>query len=257
MLIFLDTETTGLVDARLVQIAYRKIGSDGTPSVIHKELFKPTKPIELEAMAVNHITNKMVEGLAPFEGSQMRTTLKAEIEQSVVVAHNAPFDIQVLAREGIEVKHYIDTRKCAMHLIDSDKYSLQYLRYFLGFEIEAVAHDAAGDVMILEQLFWKLASLIDSKIGIPDDPKAHEKKLYAELVNMSQRPLILKKVTFGQYAPGGKKAKADGTHYTWEELAKIDSPYLHWLIGSEGVKAEEEQNKDLMFTLNHYLNAIN
>ena len=37
---------------------------------------------------------------------------------------------------------------------------MQYLRYFLDIEIEATAHDAMGDVLVLEKLFERLLAKI-------------------------------------------------------------------------------------------------
>ena len=41
-----------------------------------------------------------------------------------------------------------------------EKYNLQYLRYLLELEVEAIAHDALGDVLVLEQLFERLFNKI-------------------------------------------------------------------------------------------------
>ena len=66
MFIFLDTETTGTgPDDRLCQIAFKpEVGQ------IVNGLFNPGMPISIDAMAVHHITNKMVEDKPPFQGSE-------------------------------------------------------------------------------------------------------------------------------------------------------------------------------------------
>ena len=100
MYIFLDTETTGTgPDDRLCQIAF-KTGK----GLVVDELFNPGKPIAIEAMAVHHITNEMVATKPPFKGSPAYEKLKALLddEQSILVAHNAQFDLNMLQREGIE-----------------------------------------------------------------------------------------------------------------------------------------------------------
>ena len=62
MFIFLDTETTGTgPDDRLCQIAFKP--EDG-PAVC--ELFNPGKPISIDAMAVHHITEKMVQDICNY-----------------------------------------------------------------------------------------------------------------------------------------------------------------------------------------------
>jgi len=56
MYIFLDTETTGTgPDDRLCQIAFK---ADDGPAIC--DLFNPGKPISIDAMAIHHITEKMV-----------------------------------------------------------------------------------------------------------------------------------------------------------------------------------------------------
>jgi len=98
MFIYLDTETTGNgPDDRLCQIAFKP---ENGPAVC--ELFNPGKPISIDAMAVHHITNKMVEDKPPFRGSEVCDQLDelvADVD-NVIVAHNAQFDMQMLHMEG-------------------------------------------------------------------------------------------------------------------------------------------------------------
>jgi DNA polymerase III epsilon subunit-like protein len=57
MFIFLDTETTGTGPGdRLCQIAFKP---DDGPAIC--DLLNPGKLISIDAMAIHHITNKMVE----------------------------------------------------------------------------------------------------------------------------------------------------------------------------------------------------
>ena len=84
----------------------------------------------------------------------------------ISVAHNAAFDVAILRREGIKPRNIICTYKVASAIDTEERfshYSLQYLRYALGIEIEANAHDAIGDVLVLEALFeYLLAKLTDA-----------------------------------------------------------------------------------------------
>jgi exodeoxyribonuclease X len=56
-------------------------------------------------------------------------------------AHNAAFDVDILKKEGIEPKSVICTLKHARYF-DKDgvipRYSLQYLRYYLKLNVDAV-----------------------------------------------------------------------------------------------------------------------
>ena len=155
-LIFFDTETTGNTDKDfLCQIAY-KTGDENFTG-----LYKPEIKIPPEASAVHHITNKMVADLPSFRESGDLQKIKElfEDEKAVVVAHNAPFDLLMIKKENIEPKKFICTLRLARYLDPEEKiekYNLQYLRYLLEIEIEATAHDALGDVLVLEKLFERL-----------------------------------------------------------------------------------------------------
>lgn len=97
MFVFLDTETTGIgKEDRLCQLAYKMEGG----SVVN-ELFNPGRPISIEAMRVHHITNDMVENQPPFRQSETWQRLREVlgVDENVLVAHNAVFDVQMLKRE--------------------------------------------------------------------------------------------------------------------------------------------------------------
>ena len=67
MFIFLETETTGTgPEDSLCQIAFKP--KNGKP--VH-ELINPGRPISIDAMAVHHITNKMLQNKPPFSGSEL------------------------------------------------------------------------------------------------------------------------------------------------------------------------------------------
>src|SRR3989338_11264143 len=159
-IIFFDTETTGNTEKDvLCQIAYKNGDCSFTG------LYKPSIKIPPEASAVHHITNKMVADKLSFSesGDQKKIKELFEKENSVVVAHNAPFDLLMIKKEGIEPKKFICTLRVARHLDPEEKierYNLQYLRYLLEIEIDATAHDALGDVLVLEQLYERLENKI-------------------------------------------------------------------------------------------------
>jgi len=99
MFVFLDTETTGTgPEDRLCQIAFKP---EGGPAVC--KLFNPGMPISVDAMAIHHITNRMVQGKPFFRGSETHTQLQKLTgnERTVIVAHNARFDVDMLNKEGI------------------------------------------------------------------------------------------------------------------------------------------------------------
>ena len=233
-ILFLDTETTGLDPrARMIQLAYKNPAS----GKIVNEYFKPPVPISYGAMAVHHITNEMVGDKPVFSGSQHHADLLAELEQNIVVAHNAAFDIGILKNEGVSVPRHIDTVRIARHAVPSENYSLQYLRYSLKLDVQAAAHDALGDILVLEALFAYLSKAVADKFKLTGD-----KQVLQKIIELNAMPVLLTSFSFGKYR--GR---------TYEDVAATDKGYLEWLCNSESQKKPEEQNQELVLTLNHYL----
>ena len=93
-LIFLDTETTGNGDEdRLCQLAWKHHSSVSDKSF--NEMYEPPVPISIESMSVHHITPAMVAGKPLFIDSDDYAGVKEllELPDSVLIAHNAPFDV--------------------------------------------------------------------------------------------------------------------------------------------------------------------
>ncbi|MDX9971260.1 MAG: 3'-5' exonuclease [Candidatus Gracilibacteria bacterium] len=232
--LFLDTETTdNSEDARLVQLAYKNMA---TKEVVN-EFFKPPVAISIDAMSVSHITNKMVSDKPDFLSSDSRKKLIGLLSDHVLVAHNAPFDIRVLKNEGVVVYSSIDTLRVARHLIESESYKLQYLRYLLDIEVNAVAHDAFSDVLVLERLYYHLEDLMKVKFDIQN-----RFEMLKKMIELSKTPVLIPSLNFGKYR--GK---------TFNEIVRIDRPYLEWLLSSEYSKSEHEQNEDLLYTISENL----
>ncbi len=233
-LVFFDTETTGNMPGdTLCQLAYKCEGEN------FAELYKPNKRIPPEASAVHHITNKMVDGKSSFKESTDFAKIKALFEDDnvVVVAHNAPFDLMILKQEGIEPKNFICTLRVARELDREgviERYNLQYLRYLLEIEVEATAHDAFGDVTVLEQLFDRL------KKKIMELDALGEEEALEKMMEISSHPSLLRTFNFGKHV--GKKIS---------DVASIDRGYLEWLL-SEKLKGEQ-LDEDWIYTLKHYL----
>lgn len=236
-LIFLDTETTGIgPEDRLCQVAYQFQG-------VEKEaLFKPPVPISIDAMAVAHITNKMVAEKEVFLDSTMHSELVEIFSgENILVAHNVGFDAEMLRREKLEPKQLIDTFKLAQYLDvngEIPKYALQYLRYYFELEVEnAPAHDALGDIRVLEKLFDYYFQKMSA------NGKAETDVLH-EMLLVSARPILVKKFNFGKYV-GMSVA----------DVLQKDKGYLQWLLNEKIRARDQEGNADenWIYTLEHYL----
>jgi DNA polymerase III epsilon subunit-like protein len=250
-LVFFDTETTGNTEKDfLCQIAYKSEKDSFTG------LYKPPMKIPPEASAVHHITNKMVADKMPFSESPEYIKIKKlfEDENTIVVAHNAQFDLNIIKKENIVPKNFICTLRLARYLDPEgkiEKYNLQYLRYLLEIEIEATAHDALGDVLVLEKLFERLFAKMKEEIkkdplalkGTPPSQGGEEMQAIEKMIEISSHPSLLRSINFGKYS--GKEI---------HEIARIDRGYLEWLLKQ---KEESDQiDEDWIYTLRHHLGKL-
>ena len=237
-IIFFDTETTGNGDKdRLCQLGVKE--RDIAEPLVNA-LYKPPVPISIESMAIHHITERMVATKPLFTESAEYESVKElfEHEDTLSVAHNAAFDLAMLAREGIVPRRHICTYKVAYELDPNDtlpNYRLQYLRYLLDLDVEAVAHDAWGDVLVLEALFERLLTKMRERHG-------SEEAALDAMVAVSARPLLFTTIRFGKYS--GKRL---------EEIVKTDRSYLEWLLGQK--KQNPVGEEDWIYTLEHYLSG--
>ena len=237
-IIFFDTETTGNEPKKdfVCQLAYK------TTDMIFNELFKPSIPIPPEASAITHITNKMVADKKSFKESTNYGTIKLLFEDpnSVVVAHNAKFDLAIIDKEDIIPSNFICTLRVARYLDKENvipQYKLQYLRYYLDIEIEAEAHDALGDVLVLEKLFERLLAKIMKEENIDQD------KAIERMIEISSKPSLMNVFNFGKH--NGK---------TVEEVAKVDRNYLDWMLTQKEQNPDNEE--DWIYTLKYYLGKL-
>jgi len=237
-IIFFDTETTGNEPKKdfLCQLAY-KIGNE-----TFCELYKPSIPIPPEASAVHHITNKMVSLKKAFQESGEYKKIKKLLESpdSIVVAHNAKFDYEIIKKEGIIPPNVICTLRVARALDKENvipQYRLQYLRYYLDIEIEAEAHDALGDVLVLEKLYERLLDKI-----MKEDSLNREEAIN-KMIDISSHPSLMNMFNFGKY--NGKIVA---------EIVQVDRGYLEWMLTQK--EQNEENEEDWIYTLKHYLGKL-
>ena len=239
-ILFLDTETTGNEPTkdRLCQVCWM---SDG---VYHTEYFKPPVPISIKSMSITHITNKMVDDKPPFVGSAFKKDLEEKLVDHTLVAHNAKFDMAMLAADGVSVPRHICTLRVARYLDADNKipeYGLQFLRYYLDLDVPGMgevgiaAHDAEGDVRVLAALFSRLFDKMKSEGKHADDEAVLE-----EMRRISETPSFISVFPFGKYR---------GTRVA--DVAKTDKGYLEWLLQQK--LSDATKDEDWIFTLKTYV----
>lgn len=230
MVIFLDTETTGVESKDRIcalGLIYDQIN--------HFELINPGKKIPPSASAIHHITNEMVTEAPTFSSSKSYLKLRElNSTENVLVSHNAPFDLAMLEKEGLTWQgRVIDTLKCSKSLMDDlEGYSLQFLRYelrlyrheretFGAYDLPITPHHALSDALHTKMVLEYLLDLADIE----------------RLIEISKSHVLLTRLPFGKYA---KKRI--------EEIALKDPGYLKWMSDSL-----MDMDEDLRYSIDYYL----
>ena len=153
-LVFLDVETTGLsVDhgARVCEIAMLKI-ANGTETE-YSTLVNPGHPILPKYSQIHGITNSMVKESPMF--SDIAQDIANFIDGSVLVCHNAPFDLGFISKQLMECgvaspeMYYLDTLIISRQYFSFQSNKLGDIARTLDIEIEQ-AHRAMSDVKTMQ-----------------------------------------------------------------------------------------------------------
>lgn len=243
--ILLDTETTGAGENdRVIQLGFMVL--DGKNVQVHNDLCSSSVPIGYGAMEVHGITPDVIEGKpACSETSAFKALNELNSADNVMIIHNAPFDLGMLAKENFTSKmRLIDTLRCAKHLFDEEEaHRLQFFRYRLGLykleqaEADALgivvkAHDAIGDVLVLKLFLTELRKKLTERFGAvnPID----------KMVELTQTPVfITKPLKFGKH-----KGK------TLSEIVAADKGYLSWMLANM-----ENLDEDMKYSIARVLEA--
>jgi len=239
--ILFDTETTGNQEEdRIIQVGAMIVDAKGEVEV-YDELCSTVLPIKISAMAVHGITPDLIEGKGKFTETNFYKTLKSlNNQENYLIAHNMPFDMGMMKKEGFESKiQIIDTLRVAKHLLkESESHALQYLRYGLElykdeqaeankYNIVIKAHDAIGDVLVMKLLLSKLVAI--TKEQFPNiNPMI-------KMEELTRTPIFIEIFKFGKHK--GKKI---------QEVCDSDMNYINWM----------QKNMDLDVDMKYTLDKI-
>ena len=223
--LYFDTETTDVQIKDLIQLAFITDDED----IWFNEFYKPRQEITPMAMSIHNVTPEMLadkpmfedgklpkEHLDPdFKGKTLKEYLEFLAKEYIWVAHNSAFDVEVMEKKGIKIPKIICTLKLARHSIsngkkDYESYRLQFLRYSLGLyknedNDHVTAHDALSDVYFLRDLFHYIQ---DTTSLTPE-----------QMMLITREPQVMRELRFGKYSG-----------MLLYDIAKIDRPYLEWLV---------------------------
>ena len=221
----LDTETTGLDPEkdRVVELAMVEVFVVDPPDPQYPRVgepivsfVNPRKPIPPEASGVHHIVDADVAG-APDLGEAIERVFGPMWggQVDIIAAHNCRFDRDMLP--PLKEKRWIDTYRCAMHIWpDAPDFKNGTLFYYTGGVRvgDVIAHRAAFDATLTAHILVKLLA----------------ERSVDELLALSRKAVLLKKVTFG------------GKHFG-ELWVDVPDSYIKW-----GLKIDDF-DPDTKFTL--------
>lgn len=178
----IDFETTGMPpEASVCEAAF--VDLSGEPLQIASQwcsFVRPTTAMNLEALAVHHITaEECASGSAWEEASAVLMD-----GGPIFAAHNAAFEQAFFNPEG---SVWIDTWKVALRLWqDCPSHSNQVLRYFLGLTLGAEAmppHRALPDAWVTAHILLRALQVASVQ----------------DMVQWTQEPAYLTRITFGKH----------------------------------------------------------
>jgi DNA polymerase-3 subunit epsilon len=173
-LAFLDFETTGLSPRRgdrVCEVALQRVVG-GVVTASYSSLVNPQRALSERSFAVNRISAEQLANAPTF--SAIAASLRAALFDTVIVAHNAPFDLEflhaelALAGQPPLLVPVIDTLAVARRLFPKrQSHSLAALTAALGST--PPSHRAMDDVLALRVVFddmaTHLAALGITKLG--------------------------------------------------------------------------------------------
>ncbi len=156
----LDLETTGIshFTEKITEVGIIKV-KNGEVVDTFETFVNPEKPIPAEVVEITHITDDMVKNAETID--KVIPKIIEFIGDSVLVAHNADFDIGYLkynfAKYGYKLDNsYIDTLRLSKAVFpELKKYKLGLIAASLNIQVD-VAHRALDDVKTLVAVFNRI-----------------------------------------------------------------------------------------------------
>ena len=163
----LDIETTGIskLTEKITEFGIMKV-KNGEVIDTFECFVNPEKPIPEKVVEVTHITDEMVKDAETIDA--VLPKVLEFVGDSVVVAHNASFDVGFIkenARKlGLKFDNtYIDTLALAKELFPNyKKYKLGIIAENLNIKVD-VAHRALADVETLVKVFNVMLKMLEEK----------------------------------------------------------------------------------------------
>ena len=200
-----DTETTGLSSlSSLVELGAVKMRGFKVVDTFHT-LIRPWDPIPEEALRVHGISQEMVRK-AP-EAKDVLLDFKEFCDGSVLVAHNAPFDLKIISvhlqrlEELLWENHIFDTREISKrHFPEVESHSLENLCKVWRSPFKGqhrALDDARHTAFVMSRMAGKMG--IDSSVTLSElmelwGPTLHMKRFSLEHALLNAPSAVREKV---------------------------------------------------------------
>lgn len=222
MIRVIDFETTGqppeaeVCEAACIDVVDGQVDLTSAWS----SLVRPGRPMEIEALAVHHITDQEAATGLSWEEAQDRLRRVESEAAPIFCAHNAEFEQKFFNPEGCR---WVDTYKVAVRLWpDAPRHSNQVLRYFLGLDLEPdlamPPHRALPDAYVTAHILVEALKLQPLDV----------------LLSWSEEPLFLTTIAFSKHRG--------------QRFDDLPPDYLSWILRQpdmdEAVKAAAQRALD-------------
>ncbi len=183
-----DTETTGLfpIMHRLVEVGAIRFRLDGRELATFQTLINPQIPIPKDVQRVHGITDAMVRGKPTVEQVMPHFIEFLGAPDTILLAHNAPFDLGFLAMALIRLgiawpPHYLlDTLDMARRLSPTwPSHSLEHVAVRLNVA-NGAAHRALADACLVKDIFLAMLKDIPTVKTIADVIRASQPLTFAD-----------------------------------------------------------------------------
>lgn len=246
-----DTETTGdntkREDKPIELAAVRWNLKKSFLEIPKSWMVDPQMSIHPSAVAVHGIEDEEVEGKPLLE--EVLPEFLEYIDDSVLVAHNIGFDLNMLPVLKEMPNPKLDTLRFVRQIFkigdigykghDLRSHKSQELRYWLGIKIDTMglqAHRAAADILVTGEVFHHtLKVYLERTNG----------KTVGDLLDFIDAPIMVEKMSFGKF-------KDRLISEAVREEAKNPKNYFAWLL-KEVHKGNMSIDQDLKHTIEYHL----
>jgi DNA polymerase III subunit epsilon len=185
-----DTETTGLQPSQgdeIIQIgATRIVGGKLRRQEVFEQLVDPRRNLPEAGIAIHGITPPMLENQPTID--KVLPAFHAFAEDTVLVAHNAAFDMRFLqlkeASTGIRFEHPVLDTLLLSPIIhpQQETHKLEAIAERLGVNVLG-RHTALGDAMVTAEVFLKMVPLLEAQgiVTLGQALEAARKSMYARV----------------------------------------------------------------------------